>query len=1161
MKMKSFIIILTILIYLNSKIWLNERIIFEIFLNQFIFIFFFNKDRRIKTSNKSILNIFLILSLLILSESRNLIFISEITITIKGTETQQILSNYTDYCGQRKVNFQTLPDEIIINHNINHPIGKFVYDLVEETNEITMKWNNTPLTDCNGMFYGLSNITSIDFSNFDGSNLIDIRCMFGNCNSLTMLDLRNFNTSLIEDLDSIFNGCRKLEYLDISSFNTSKVKNMYSMFGECYSLKTLDVTHFDTSLVTNMNHMFFYCMSIKSLNLDNFNTSNVEIMTGMIEGCNQLTSLDLSSFNTSKCTRMFAMFKNCISLKSLNLSNFVTNSVTTMRQMFTSCNSLEYLDISSFNTSKVEDMEGMFKDCSSLISLNLYNFNTNNLNQYSNMFTNINSDFVFCVDQNEQSNIASLLSNYKNNNCSEFCLSYKQKKFIFETNECLFKCNNSNTYKYEYNNFCYISCPNGTISSNFNEFFCENDTQKVIDDTNIDNTFLIINNNNTNLNISSANNNECNAKNLFYNKCILNNNENNEIDKDNMIDIIRNGIKDRDLDSLIESIIKEKNEDLVIIHNDIIYQITSSFIQNNKEYDNISIIKLGDCEDKLHKKYDIDNDDPLLILKIDIQKDGLSIPLVEYEIYDIKSKKKLDLEVCNNTKIDILLPVSHVENDLFKHNTSSEYYKDICYTYTTDTGTDIILKDRKNEFINNNLSLCDSNCEYRGYDINIKMSKCECGPKNEIPKISKILIDKDKFLNKFVDINNIMNIKLLKCYKLLFSKEGIIYNIGSYIILSIILISIISNVIFLFKGFKLICDNIGKIIDYNQIKNYKNKIIEKFKEINNQKESFKKLKKIQSEKGIKDKSQKKSELKNKATNLSNINESTPPKQKQKKISVFKNYKTVNEENHLISKSNIQKSSKNSLTIINFDNNTKNKIENIKGYQFLKYNDQEINTLNYKEALLIDKRTYLQYYFSLIKRKQKLLFTFYTKDDYNSRIIKICLFFFSFALFYAVNALFFSDSTMHKIYEDNGKFNFIYQIPQILYSTIISSIINILVNILSLSERNIILFKKDNIDLHDKKLKIINCLKIKFILSFILIYIFLLFFWYYLSCFCVVYKNTQIYLIEDSLISFVLSLLYPFGLCLLPGLFRIPSLRSQNKNKEFLYKISKIVKLI
>ena len=60
------------------------------------------------------------------------------------------------------------------------------------------------------------------------------------------------------------------------------------------------------------------------------------------------------------------------------------------------------------------------------------------------------------------------------------------------------------------------------------------------------------------------------------------------------------------------------------------------------------------------------------------------------------------------------------------------------------------------------------------------------------------------------------------------------------------------------------------------------------------------------------------------------------------------------------------------------------------------------------------------------------------EDYNLMPIKIYLFFFSFGLFFTVNTLFFTDSTMHKINEDNGKFNFIYQIPQIIYSTLISS---------------------------------------------------------------------------------------------------------------------------
>ena len=72
---------------------------------------------------------------------------------------------------------------------------------------------------------------------------------------------------------------------------------------------------------------------------------------------------------------------------------------------------------------------------------------------------------------------------------------------------------------------------------------------------------------------------------------------------------------------------------------------------------------------------------------------------------------------------------------------------------------------------------------------------------------------------------------------------------------------------------------------------------------------------------------------------------------------------------------------------------------------------------------------------------------------------------------------------------------------------------------------------------------------------------MLFFWYFISCFCAVYNNTQIILLKDTLLSFGLSMLYPIGLSLLPGAFRIPSLRSEKKNKKCLYNFSKIIALL
>ena len=72
---------------------------------------------------------------------------------------------------------------------------------------------------------------------------------------------------------------------------------------------------------------------------------------------------------------------------------------------------------------------------------------------------------------------------------------------------------------------------------------------------------------------------------------------------------------------------------------------------------------------------------------------------------------------------------------------------------------------------------------------------------------------------------------------------------------------------------------------------------------------------------------------------------------------------------------------------------------------------------------------------------------------------------------------------------------------------------------------------------------------------------MIFFWHFISCFCAVYVNTQMILIKDTLISFCLSMVYPFGINLFPGMFRIPALRAKKRDKECIYKTSSIIALI
>ena len=232
-------------------------------------------------------------------------------------------------------------------------------------------------------------------------------------------------------------------------------------------------------------------------------------------------------------------------------------------------------------------------------------------------------------------------------------------------------------------------------------------------------------------------------------------------------------------------------------------------------------------------------------------------------------------------------------------------------------------------------------------------------------------------------------------------------------------------------------------------------------------------------------------------------------------------------------------------------------------KIMKYNDEELNDLEYELAKKYDKRSYCEYYYSLLNTKHVFIFTFFNNTDYNIKLIKIDLFIFNFTLFYVINALFFTDDTMHKIYKEEGNFDIIDQLPQIIYSFLISLPFSMILDMLALTEEQILDLKKlitKNTFVKKSKI-VIHKIKIKFLLYFIISTIFLIFFWYYLAMFCAIYKNTQIHLIKDTLLSFASSFIEPLGIYLIPGLFRIPALSEKNKNRPMLYKFSKILEMI
>ena len=189
---------------------------------------------------------------------------------------------------------------------------------------------------------------------------------------------------------------------------------------------------------------------------------------------------------------------------------------------------------------------------------------------------------------------------------------------------------------------------------------------------------------------------------------------------------------------------------------------------------------------------------------------------------------------------------------------------------------------------------------------------------------------------------------------------------------------------------------------------------------------------------------------------------------------------------------------NIIFISNQENNNvkiEEKKETMK-YELYNFIDEELNSLSYEIALKCDKRIYFHYYISLLKQKHLILFTFCNHKDYNIFVLKFSLFLSSFALYFAVNALFFNDDTMHTIYKQNGNTEIMSQFANILYSTIISCFINLIIKKLGLSYNEMVRIKKipDASEGIKQSLLLMKKLKRKFLVFYLIIFILISFFW-------------------------------------------------------------------
>ena len=235
-------------------------------------------------------------------------------------------------------------------------------------------------------------------------------------------------------------------------------------------------------------------------------------------------------------------------------------------------------------------------------------------------------------------------------------------------------------------------------------------------------------------------------------------------------------------------------------------------------------------------------------------------------------------------------------------------------------------------------------------------------------------------------------------------------------------------------------------------------------------------------------------------------------------------------------------------------------------KYAQYTDNELNNLPFYEAILLDKRSFIQIYFSLIKTRQILFFALGCKNDFNPRTMKISFMFSIFAIFLTINTLFVTDSTLHDLFISNGKMLIYSDIKKMGFSILISSIIkNILLSVI-FPEKDILKIRKYGIQKILKKnpvlQKSLTMVIIKCYIFFFISFIIIIMIWIYLTCFFIIFLNTQMYVIKRTLISFGISLAAPFILYIIPTIVRKLAVKGDGVHGNFcLYATTKIILII
>ncbi len=547
---------------------------------------------------------------------------------------------------------------------------------------------------------------------------------------------------------------------------------------------------------------------------------------------------------------------------------------------------------------------------------------------------------------------------------------------------------------------------------------------------------------------------------------------------------------------------------------------------------------------------------------------------IKFNFYDPDTKEKLDTSECKlkNVYTKSIYECEEVDSELAKEfaqkginilDINDPYFNDICSVYK-EGGKDLTLKDRIALYYQN-VTLCDDGCVSISIDIKAFEVECSCDIINSETDSNNLLADTllaNPLSSEVMGIIEEINIAVLKCITKAFEVDNILKNFGGLSMAGISFLQIIISISIRFQ-IKQVRKYIYSLI--NELNSPPKRRENKDKKSTNEKDDNKNDIVVYNKK-IKETDEKKNKT---DKNYSNQIIKTQEKKKEPKLKIDKNKNDKTNENDVSSarvltkgKNNINKKELNLNKVLDISINENEferevKIGSIKtlkqnmkkeiisklkreqrekkldkkerkslyvSHEKKEYDENEINDLDFDDAVRHDKRNCCQMFWYTLKQRQMIINTFFAIDQLKPFSIKLLVMIFTFTCYFVINAFFYNEDYISNELNAEGQSLLEYLLAsseRIIYTFFVGGLISVVVGILFSTDKKIEdakeKYEKNKILLKGEISRIYKCNNVIIIVFTIFQFIVMTIFTIYIFCFCYVYPNSTISWVKSSLI--------------------------------------------